>query len=358
MKKKHIRDYGILIGEMPTGEKNTICDVNGVTVGHHTIHNGEIHTGVTALFPHQENLFEEKVPAAAFVANGFGKSMGLVQIEELGNIETPILLTNTLSIGTAADTLIKYKIARNPTIGNETGTVNPVVCECNDGPLNDIRGQHVTPEMVNRAMAGASSQMEEGAVGGGAGMSCYKLKGGIGSASRIIEAGEKRFTLGVMVQTNMGELRDLTIDGNPVGRKIVALQKQDVDTSPDKGSIIIIVATDAPLSSRQLKRVAKRAMVGVIRTGSYIGEGSGEISLAFSTGRRIHHQRTMEVCQTPILHESRMDLLFRAVAEATEEAILNSMTMAETTTGFAGLTRTSLNEYASFFEANDEDSGK
>lgn len=346
---KRIRDYGIRIGEMPCGANNTITDVPGVRVGHSTIHTDTVKTGVTAVIPHDGNLFCEKVPAACHVINGFGKSTGLMQIQELGTMETPILLTNTFSVGTATDALIRYKLDRTSAIGTETGTVNPVVCECNDGFLNDIRGQHVKACHVNEAILTADKDFLLGAVGGGTGMSCYRLKGGIGSASRRVETTGTSFTLGVLAQCNMGQKRDLLINGHPVGAAIAAMDPEDQDTPQEKGSIIMVLATDAPVSDRQLQRIARRCLVGLNRTGSFIGSGSGEIVIAFSTAYRIRHWETADTISIPLLNENRIDAFFRAAAEATEEAILDAMVTADPATGRNGHHRRSLREFASLF---------
>ena len=271
-----------LQNKFPKGKRNLISDVPGVKVGHVTLKDDEkfIHTGVTAILPHEGNLFQEKVAAGACVINGFGKSAGLVQIEELGTIETPILMTNTLSVGAGLNGLIQYMLKDNEDIGVSTGTVNCVVTECNDGELNDIRGMHVKEEHVLKALEKADEEFTEGGVGGGTGMCCMGLKGGIGSASRIITCNEKEYTLGAIVMSNFGVLGNLRIDGKRIKTE---LPKED---KPEKGSIIIVLGTDIPLSDRQLKRIAKRATVGLARVGSLLGNGSGEIANAFSQGNR------------------------------------------------------------------------
>ena len=256
-----------LQNKFPKGKRNLISDVPGVKVGHVTLKDDEkfIHTGVTAILPHEGNLFQEKVAAGACVINGFGKSAGLVQIEELGTIETPILMTNTLSVGAGLNGLIQYMLKDNEDIGVSTGTVNCVVTECNDGELNDIRGMHVKEEHVLKALEKADEEFTEGGVGGGTGMCCMGLKGGIGSASRIITCNEKEYTLGAIVMSNFGVLGNLRIDGKRIKTE---LPKED---KPEKGSIIIVLGTDIPLSDRQLKRIAKRATVGLARVGSFLG---------------------------------------------------------------------------------------
>lgn len=342
--QKRLRDYGISIGGMKTGKRNSITDVEGVKVGHVTLMEGEVQTGVTAVLPHGGNIFKEKVMAVSHVINGFGKTIGTIQINELGTIETPIILTNTLGIGTAADALIDYMLEQNEDIGNTTGTVNPVVCECNDQFLNDIRGKHIKKEHIFEAIKNADMDFEEGAVGAGRGMSCLGFKGGIGTSSRILELDDEEFTIGVLVMSNFGAKGDLILDGVKLGKSVEELAN-DINTREDKGSIIIIFATDIPLTERQLKRIAKRAVVGLSRTGSYIGNGSGDIVIGFSTANKINHYESRSTVSITIFNENKMDTAFRAAAEAVEEAILNSMVCAETTTGKDGNRRISLKEY-------------
>lgn len=341
---KRIRDYGVTIGELPAGKKNAITDVEGVAVGHVTLNDGPIKTGVTTVMPHGDNTFCEKLPAAVHVINGFGKTLGTVQIEELGTLETPIVLTNTLSIGTACDALIDYMLEQNPEIGNTTGTVNPVVCECNDGYLNDIRGKHVKKRHVFEALKNAGTNVPEGAVGAGTGMGCLGFKGGIGTASRIISIKGHNYTLGVLVLSNFGRGEDFLLNGRKAGKLIGSERSQ-----PDKGSIIVIVATDAPLTALQLKRVIKRTEIGVVRTGSFIGNGSGEVAIGFSTAVRIPHDSRDPFAEMKRMHEDHIDLMFRAAAESTEEAILNSLVCAETTVGRNDHRRVSLKEYMHLF---------
>ncbi|CAH2212198.1 DmpA family aminopeptidase [Tepidibacter aestuarii] len=342
--QKRIRDYGITIGNMDTGEKNSITDIEGVKVGHFTINKDSVKTGITAILPHSGNLFKEKVFASSHVINGFGKTMGTIQIEELGTIETPIILTNTLSIGAASDALIKYMLNNNEDIGLTTGTVNPIVCECNDAYLNDIRGSHIKKEHIFKAIESADDEFEEGSVGAGMGMSCYKLKGGIGTASRVLKFDNKEYKIGSLALTNMGKKEDLIINGTPAG-KIISEKDGLNDEESDKGSIIIILSTDIPMTERQLKRISKRSVVGLGRTGSYIGNGSGEIVIAFSTANRVSHYEKEEIIDIKMLNENYMDLAFRAVAECTEEAVLNSMITANTTVGRGKNVRYSLKDY-------------
>ncbi|MBE6558709.1 MAG: P1 family peptidase [Ruminococcaceae bacterium] len=321
------------IGHGTPGPKNLITDVPGVTVGHRTLRDGhDVNTGVTAVLPHGGNLFCDKVMASACVINGFGKTMGLVQVEELGTIETPIILTNTLSIGTAATAVIKYMMARNPDIGGSAGTVNPLVCECNDGSLNDIRGLHVKEEHVLEAIEACAETFEEGAVGAGTGMCCLGFKGGIGSASRTVTLDGQTFTIGSLVLANFGSRGRLMIDGHPVGREI----QERIERDADKGSIIMLIATDLPLTERQLKRVARRAGVGLSRTGSYIGHGSGDIAIAFTTANRVPHSSDTALLPMRMVSDGHLDPVFDMTAEAVEEAIISALAHAKTTTGKEG----------------------
>lgn len=346
---KRIRDYGITIGKGTPGKLNKITDVPGVTVGHVTINDGAIQTGVTAIYPQKRNLFKEKVAASSYVINGFGKTQGLLQIQELGAIETPIVLTNTLNIGIVCDGLIEFMLKENKEIGVSTGTVNPIVGECNDGYLNDIRGKHVTKEHVFKALSSDTRDFTEGSIGAGAGMSAFGLKGGIGSASRKVIFNDGEYILGALVLSNFGKLENLTVDGNKVGQWINEREKprdtENIEASADKGSVIIVLATDAPLSDRQLHRVCKRAAVGLGRTGSEIGQGSGDIVIAFSSKNPIIHENPERESAITHFAEEQIDPFFTAAIEAVEESVLNSMVTAKTTTGRGGHRRTSLKEY-------------
>lgn len=341
MDQKRARDYGIIVGKLPTGQKNKITDVPGITIGHCTIDTEEHKTGVTVVLPCQENPFFHKLPAASFVLNGYGKTAGLVQVNELGTLETPIALTNTMNVGLVWDALAGYMIDQCAAEGHMLRSVNPVVCECNDGTLNHIQHRAVTSEHVLSAIQAAGVDFEEGAVGCGTGMICHDLKGGVGSASRQIEFDGQTFTLGVLAQTNHGCLSDLTIQGNNIGKELAA---QLDARKPDKGSCIVIIATDLPLDSRQLERVAKRASVGLARLGSFIGHGSGEVFIAFSTANAWNSREKNALRQGILFSEDKMDLPFRAVAECTEEAVLNSMLTAHTTHGWQKKTIHSLTE--------------
>lgn len=341
--QKRIRDYGITIGEMKPGKLNSITDIEGIKVGNVTLNNDEVKTGVTAIIPHGGNLFREKLMASSYVINGFGKSIGFIQIDEMGTLETPIVLTNTLSIGTAFNGVIEYMLDQNPDIGRTTGTINPVVCECNDGYLNNIRKPSIEKSHVLAALANADREFEEGSVGAGTGMSCLGLKGGIGTSSRIVELGNQEYLLGSLVLSNFGGKEQLIINGINAGKNIKALLAKG-DDKPDQGSIVMIIATDIPLSERQLKRVCKRAVVGLSRTGSFIENGSGDMVIAFTTSNRISHYEEKDIRSIHILNENKIDLVFKAAAESIEEAILNSLICAEKTTGRDGHTKHSLKE--------------
>lgn len=328
------KSRGIRVGKLPCGPLDKISDVPGVTVGHCTLADGDVQTGVTALLPHQGDIFHDKVMAASHVINGFGKTTGLVQIDELGTLETPILFTNTLSVGTVETALVKYMLDKNPDICETTGSVNPVVCECNDSGLNDIRGLHVTEENVRAALADCRTDFAEGAVGAGRGMRCHGLKGGIGSASRVVELDGKQYTIGALVLSNHAVFDDLVVAGTPVQ----SLLDAHIPPHEDKGSIITVLATDIPLSERQLRRLCHRALVGLSRTGSFCGNGSGEIVIAFTTANRVPHYSEKAILPVGMLHDDAINPLFRAVAECVEESVLSSLLHAETVTGYHGRT--------------------
>jgi D-aminopeptidase len=332
-------DLGLKVGILPTGPLDAITDVSGVKVGHTTIIRGDnIRTGVTAILPHSGNLYREKVAGAIFVGNGFGKLTGSTQVEELGNVETPILLTSTTSVPLVADALITYMLALP---GNEDVlSINPVVGETNDGYLSDIRGRHITPDDVFAAIKNAKDgPVEEGAVGAGTGTVAFGWKGGIGTSSRHLPANLGGYTIGVLVQTNFGGV--LTIAGAPIGQELgqyyLRNELQQAGTGKDKadGSCMIVVATDAPLDARNLKRLAARAILGLARTGSSASNGSGDYAIAFSTAPqvRIHANNKAPTRTSEVLTNDAMSPLFQAVIESTEEAIYNSMLKATTTTG-------------------------
>lgn len=327
---KRPRDYGIPFGVLPTGPLNAITDVAGVRVGQVTLQQGSnVRTGVTAILPHAGNLFQQKSPAAIYIGNGFGKLTGYSQVEELGTLETPIILTNTLSVPTAADAVIDYTLSQP---GNEqVRSVNPVVGETNDGFLNDIRGRHVTKQHVLDALRDArTGPVAEGNVGAGTGTVCFGYKGGIGTSSRKLPASLGGYTVGVLVQTNFGGV--LQIAGMPVG---VELGKYSYKENLD-GSCLMVVLTDAPLDARNLKRLAKRAFMGLAKTGGIASNGSGDYVIAVSTAYQISHETASSVEQVKLLRNDNVSPLFMAAIEATEEAIINSLFAATTMTGDQG----------------------
>lgn len=327
---KRPREYGMRFGVIPTGSLNTITDVPGVRVGQVTLRQGQtVRTGVTAILPHTGNLFQQKSPAAIYIGNGFGKLTGYSQVDELGTLETPIILTNTLSVPTATDALIDYTLTQP---GNEqVRSVNPVVGETNDGFLNDIRGRHVTKQHVLDALRQAKNgPVEEGNVGAGTGTVCFGFKGGIGTSSRKLPASLGGYTVGVLVQTNFGGV--LQVAGVPIG---VELGRYDFKEKLD-GSCMMVVLTDAPLDARNLKRLAKRAFMGLARTGGIASNGSGDYVIAVSTAYRIPHETTNAFDETKLLRNDNVSPLFMAAIEATEEAIINSLFAAKTETGDRG----------------------
>ncbi|MCI0485458.1 MAG: P1 family peptidase [Blastocatellia bacterium] len=345
------RDTGLTIGVLPTGPLNAITDVAGVRVGHITIIRGAaVRTGVTAILPHGGNLFREKVPGAVFTGNAFGKLAGSTQVRELGEIETPVMLTSTLNVPRVADAVIDYMLALS---GNEdVRSINPLVAETNDGYLNDIRGRHVGRDDVIAAIKNAKDgPVEEGSIGAGTGTIAFGFKGGIGTSSRRLPASLGGYTVGVLVQTNYGGI--LTINGAPVGRELGRYylkevlerssgdrQKQgdrDIDADLADGSVIIVIATDAPVDARNLERMAARSMMGLARTGSAATNGSGDYAIAFSTAPEVRINTLSARANSPrevkLLSNDAMSPLFLAVIEATEEAIYNSLFRATTMTG-------------------------
>lgn len=408
------------VGALPAGPLRSIADVAGVTVGHATLDARGVQTGVSVVRPHAGDVYRDKVPAAAAVINGFGKSVGLVQVDELGVLETPLALTNTFGVGALAQAQIRAAIDANPQIGRAWPSVNPLVFECNDGYLNDLHAFAVTPAHYAQALADARRAFARGAVGAGRGMSCFDLKGGIGSASRVVRAAGEAWTVGALVLANFGRLPMLTIAGVPVGRMIAerdaggapgagggqgadgarddvaaagargargdgphgthgthgahgAHGRENAGTGggaagglaprrgrdagasspgaapdaapPEQGSIIMLVATDAPLSSRQLKRVALRAAAGLARTGSVYGHGSGDIALAFSTAYTVPHDAE-RVSLPALVADAALDPLFAAAADSVEQAIVDALWRATRVTGRDGHTRRALRDAA------------
>ena len=332
MKQKRISDYGYRIGHHENGPRNKITDVPGVRVGHATVESGNQHTGVTVIVPGEGNPFLKKYLASAYVHNGFGKTCGLVQVQELGTLETPIALTNTLNVGK---------------MGEDVFSINPFVGECNDSRINEICNRVVGEKELYHALEQADTDFAEGDIGAGTGTICYGLKGGIGSASRTLVLDGKTYTIGVLVQSNFGATRDLKISGKPAGEKILErIRKEECGSSAeDRGSIMTVLATDLPVSERQLYRIIRRCGVGIARTGAYTGHGSGEIMIGFTTANRVDTKSTCEVEVCARIKEEKLNEAFEAAAEAVEEAILNSMVTAKEKRGLDGARYRSLAEF-------------
>lgn len=338
------------IGTLTPGARNAITDVAGVTVGHCTLADGDLQTGVTVVRPHAGDPYRDRVPAAAVVLNGFGKSTGLMQLQELGQIDTPIALTNTFSVPAVAMAQIRQCIAANPRSGRGLDTVNPLVLECNDGFLSDIQRMAITEQHYRDAFDGAGVPFAQGSVGAGRGMSSFGLKGGIGSASRQVPArAGTTHTLGALVLANFGKLPQMLWAGDPLGARLAAQAAQiphasQADGRPEKGSIIMLLATDAPLDARQLKRLALRAGAGLARTGSVFGHGSGDIALAFSTAYTLPQDPLRPMPALAMLHDALLDDLFQAAADSTEQAILHALWHATSVTGRNGHQRLALRD--------------
>jgi D-aminopeptidase len=361
-RRPRLRDLGVTIGTLPVGVYNAITDVPGVRVGHTTVIHGTgtltvgrgpARTGVTAIHPHEGSAFVSQPPAAIAVLNGAGEITGRSQVDEYGTLESPILITNTLSVGTVHRACIDWMVAHESTLGQQDFAI-PVVAETYDGFLNDIAGQHVLPEHVFAALDNATSgPVTEGNVGGGTGMALFGFKGGIGTSSRLVEVAGRTYTVGVLVQGNFGRRPHLLVDGVPVGREITDLASETgVAPRPDpaeqkEGSIIVVIATDAPLSDRQLLRLCRRGMLGISRTGGIAGHTSGDLLLAFSNAPEVRvprrpplfgGQEIVPLLTTPRLHDALIDPFFSATIDATTEAILNAMVAADTMTGRDGNT--------------------
>ncbi len=342
--RARVRDLGIVIGRFDPGPLNAITDVEGVRVGHVTLYRGEgplrpgegpVRTGVTAILPHGGDLWREKVPAATWVLNGTGEMTGSIWIETQGALDVPILLTNTMNVGRVMDGVVAYMLKRYPDIGIGDDVVTPTVAECDDSWLNDARGLHVSIEDTVRAIESArGGPVEEGAVGAGTGMTAFDFKGGIGTASRVLPSRYGGYTVGVLVNANMGSRHELVVDGVPAGAELA----DQAPPAPQDGSIIIVIATDAPLDHLKLQRLASKASLGLARTGAMSNHGSGDIFLAFSTGNRIPHYPKKREYSMRIVADAHLSPIFSAAQEATEEAILNAMTTATTTVGRDGHT--------------------
>jgi len=344
--RRRARALGIRIGQYPPGRFNAITDVPGVRVGHSTIIRGEgqlkpgegpVRTGVTAVLPHAGNVFTDRAVASGFVLNGAGEVSGLMQVMEWGLIETPILLTTTLSIGTVSDATVEYMVAHNPGIGDQHDVVIPVVGECDDSWLNDAAGRHVRAEQVSAAIDDAKTgPVAEGNVGGGTGLITCDFKAGIGTSSRRLPQHEGGYTVGALVTSNFGRIEDLRIDGVPVGEIIAPRFASVPKRQAVFGSIVVVVGTNAPLLPHQINRLCKRAALGAGRVGSYAVHGSGEFVIGFSNANSVPRETRKMVYRLKALLDRSIDPLFKAAVEATEEAIINSMCMAETMEGHSG----------------------
>ena len=338
----------IRCGILPRGPLNKISDVPGVTVGHADVRSDRHRTGVTVIMPGADNIFLNKRIAAAYVHNGFGKTLGTVQLEELGTLETPIALTNTLNVGLVHDALVAHTLDRCKADNTPCVSVNPVVGECNDSSLNTIAERAVSAEHVRTAIDTACADFAEGDVGAGTGTLCYGFKGGIGSASRVIEIGGEHFTIGVLVQSNFGRTADFRLNGDPFGENLLKRIEQG-DFTPaqvDKGSIITVLATDLPVTSRQLYRILRRAGIGLAQTGSFMSHGSGEVMLGFTTANVLHGDRIFD--EGRFIRDDYLNEAFRAAGEATHEAVLSSMLHAAPAVGLDGTVYRSLAEFGPF----------
>ena len=337
----------VKVGDGITGAKNNLCDVEGVRVSHFTVQDKEeYNTGLTIISPHPSNIFREKVVGASYVYNGFGKSTGLVQIDELGTIETNIVLTTTLNVGKIVEAVAGKAIDENPEIGISTGTVNPIVLECNDGSLNNSRNRILGRLSYLKGLEDLSTDFKQGSVGAGTGMICHGFKGGIGSSSRIINIDGKEYTIGVLVNSNFGDSngKSLIFNGHKLGDKI----KEYLLQEEEKGSIIVVIGTDLPLSDRQLKRVLKRAEIGIGRTGSYAGNGSGDVFVGFSTENKVEHFNNKAINNSLSFNDNNISIVFKRTCEAVEEAIINSMLFSPHVKGYLKEIK-SLNEVNQLF---------
>lgn len=328
------------IGGLPRGPRNAISDVAGVSVGHCTLDQGPVQTGVTVVRPHAGDPFRDRVPAAVAVINGFGKSVGLMQVEELGVLESPIALTNSFSVGAVAQAQVNQCVAANAQTGRRLPTVNPLVFECNDGYLNDIQLMAVSERHYLQAFAAAGAEVEEGSVGAGRGMSSFGVKGGIGTASRLCGG----HTVGALVLANYGKPSQLRLAGRDMGAVLERIAFDEDPDAPERGSIIMLLATDAPLDARQLRRLALRAGAGLARTGSVFGHGSGDIALAFSTAYTLPQDPAQPMPAVAMLHDARLDPLFQAAADSTEQAIDHALCLATQVIGRDGHQRCALGE--------------
>jgi D-aminopeptidase len=337
--RRRLRELGIVIGRHPTGPLNAITDVEGVRVGHATIvdDEGPARTGVTAILPNAGNIFMDRVVGGSFVLNGAGEVSGLVQVQEWGLIETPILLTNTLAVGTVAQATVQHMVDTYPGIGQEHDVIIPLVGECDDSWINDIAGQHIEADHVFEALESArGGRVAEGNVGGGTGMVSFDLSGGIGTASRVTPENDGGYLLGVLVMSNVGRLEDLRVDGIPVGARLAPGFAELERRVGLYGSLIAVLATDAPLNAQQLNRLCKRVALGVGRVGSYAAHGSGEIMVGFSTANTVSRKKEHRHISITLLADHCMDSLYQAAIECTEEAVVNALCMAQPLSGISG----------------------
>lgn len=341
MNQTRIRDYGIAVGRLPTGPLNKITDVPGVRVGHCTIDTDRQKTGVTVILPAEGNLYAYPLTAAAHVINGYGKTAGVSQVQELGTLETPILLTGTLNVGKMCDALVSYTLEQCAADGTSCHSVNPVVGETNDAALSANHDRPADKTHLDAAVANACLDFAEGDVGAGKSIVCMGLKGGIGSASRVLEREGRQFTLGVLVQTNFGCLENFRLDGLPVGAAVLDMIREEdarraaaIEGQDDIGSVVIVVGTDLPVTELQLTRILRRVTVGLARVGSFVGHGSGDVVIGFTTANR--RDRTSDFRTVELMCDRWVEAAFNAVVECTEEAVLNSMAAAHTVTGFNG----------------------
>jgi D-aminopeptidase len=332
---RRARALGLACGSLPPGERNTIADIPGVLVGHTTISDGDVHTGVTAVLAHDGDIFQDKPVAAADVLNGFGNSIGMEFVNETGVIETPVLLTNTFSVGTCANALIRRAVRADPEIGRPGPTVHPVVLECNDGYLSDIQAMAVTEEAAEAAIDAAAEDFAVGAVGAGTGMSSYGFKSGIGSASRRLMLDRQVYHVGVLVLANFGRAGDLRL---PDGTRM----DPQTPRMAEAGSVVTVLATDVPLSHRQLRRVARRAFAGLAWSGSFFGHGSGDLVVAFTTANRTPQEPDGDILDRRVIAETRIDRLFQAAAEAVQESVMDSLVACDALTGRHSHTRPAL----------------
>lgn len=345
-KKIKIRRF-VRIGNGKTGKLNNICDVKGVSVGHYSYNHLDYHTGITVIKPHPGNIYREKVVASSYSFNGFGKTLGLIQVDELGTIETNVVFTTTMNAGTIAEGVIKDALNNNPEIAISTGTVNPLVMECNDGSLNKSRDLILKSDDYFKSLEDLSFDFKQGDIGAGSGMICHGFKGGIGSASRLIEIENKIYTIGIILNSNFGSSngQDLIFKGRHLGDKILKLNKDE----EDKGSIVACLATDLPLSERQIRRLLKRVEIGIGRTGSYAGNGSGDVFVGFSTTNKVAHFNTSVIDNIERFSDNAINKVFREVVDMTEEAVLNSLLFSKPLKGYLQTVK-SLNDYFDLFD--------